>query len=106
MRAGLLNKKIKILRPTIQRNEYNEEVETYNEIAATRARVIYNNGQRSLEVNSEVHYDYQLTFEVWKYVDIKENDYIEFLCKKYRVISIEISDEQNKKIIRVDEVNE
>ena len=94
------------MRPTIQRNEYNEQVETYNEITTTRARVIYDSGSRSLEINSEIHYDYLMEFEVWKYVDIKENDYIEFNEKKYRVRSIEVSDEQNKKIIRVDEVNE
>ena len=47
-----------------------------------------------------------MNFEIWKHVDIDENDRIEYNKKQYRILNITVNDSQNKKVINTEEVNE
>ena len=92
MRAGLLNEIITLYRPTITKNEFGEDIETWNTVGDYRARVVHAGGSRTNE-NSEMVYPYQKTFIVRIYVDIQEDDIIAFKSTRYRVLSIEKSRE-------------
>mgnify|MGYP003751619449 CR=1 FL=1 len=106
MRTGLLKDKIDIYRSITDTNEFGEQIQNYVCIFSTRSRIINNNGSRE-NSNGEIFYSYTKIFEVWKYVDIVENtDYILYKNKKYRILSIEENDEQNKKIINTELINE
>lgn len=105
MRAGLLTEIITILRPVITKNEFGEDEETYKKHYVTRARVINNSGNREID-NNEIHNSYTKTFEMWKYVDIKETDWIDWNDKKYRILSIDLDKTQQKKTVKTEQVNE
>lgn len=105
MRAGLLTEIINILRPALSRNEFGEQEETYEKHYTTKARVINNSGNRE-DTNGELRISYIKTFEVWKYVDIKDTDWIEWEGKRYRILSIDLDKVQQKKTIKTEEVNE
>ena len=105
-RAGLLTKPIKILTPITTINEFGEQVQKYELKYKTRARVLHDNGARTIE-NGEIFYPYQKTFNVRSYVPISEYDLVEFDKKKYRVITIENRvEENNDKLIITELVND
>ena len=105
MRTGLLNKPIDILRPQVTINDYGEKQMDYIRHYHCRARVTYTGGSRTIE-NQEIIYPYTVNFEIWKHVDIDENDRIEYNKKQYRILNITVYDSQNKKVINTEEVNE
>ena len=47
MQAGLLNEIIEIYKPSIESNEYGEQVQVYSKQYETRAQVIYDSGNRN-----------------------------------------------------------
>lgn len=105
-RAGLLTRPIEILTPTVEVNEYGEQVQTYEVTYKTRARVLHESGSRSND-NGEIFYPYQKTFQIRSYVPITEFDLIKFEDKKYRVITITNRIEtQNDKLIVTELINE
>ena len=105
-RAGLLTKPINILSPQTETNEYGEQVQTYTLKYKTRARVLHDNGNRSLE-NGEIVYPYQKTFNIRSYVPVTEYDLIEFEDKRYRIITIENRIEtHNDKLVITELINE
>lgn len=87
-RAGLLDERIVIKRPTLVTNEYGEKVETLEVVTCTRANVIDDNGNRGL-VNNEIFYSYSKTFQVRHYIDVQDEDIIEWQGREYRIISVE-----------------
>lgn len=92
MRSGLLNEIIKIYRPTITKNEFGEDIEVYNFLSSHRARVVHNGGSRTIATD-ETTFPYMKTFIVRVYVDVVEQDVIEWQSKRYRVMSIDKSRE-------------
>lgn len=105
MIAGRLNEQIKIYSPIKEINEYGERVETYKFTYTTRARVDYDNGNRSNE-NNEIVYNYGKTFNVRSYTQVKETCIIEWQGKRYRILTIENRREYNDMIIRTELINE
>lgn len=57
MRAGLLTEIITIKRAVITKNQYGEDVERWDTVATTRARVMQTTSNRTIE-NDEVVYDF------------------------------------------------
>lgn len=105
MRAGLLNKLIKIYKPQITINEYGEQDEEFVYYREIRAREIYNSGNRTNE-NGDITYSYQRTFEVRHYQNITERDRIKYNGKMYMILSVEPLDLENYKRITCDIINE
>ena len=105
MRSGLLKDKIEIYRSKTTTNDFGEKVQNYVYISSTRARVINNSGSRE-NSNGEIFFADNKIFEIYKYVDIIETDYILLKNKKYRILSIEEVDDQNKKVINTELINE
>lgn len=105
IRAGLLNKLIKIYKPQVIINEYGEQDEKFVYLKAIRAREIYNSGNRQNE-NGDITYNYQRTFEVRHYQPITDRDRIEYNGKMYIILSVEPLDHENYLRIVCDIVNE
>lgn len=105
MRAGLLDTEIDITRPVTTKNEFGEKVLTYEPFYTTKARVVYNGGNRAQE-NGEILYNYNLSFEIYDYVKILDTDHILYEENEYRILSIEHNKHQMKKIVRVEKVND
>lgn len=105
IRAGLLNKLIKIYKPQVIINEYGEQDEEFVYLKTIRAREIYNSGNRQNE-NGDITYNYQRTFEVRHYQPITDRDRIEYNGKMYIILSVEPLDHENYLRIVCDIVNE
>lgn len=105
IRAGLLNKLIKIYKPQVIINEYGEQDEKFVYLKTIRAREIYNSGNRQNE-NGDITYNYQRTFEVRHYQPITDRDRIEYNGKMYIILSVEPLDHENYLKIVCDIVNE
>lgn len=105
MKAGMLNNIIKILSPTISKNEYGEDVETYHVARTTRARVIHNNGSK-MNTNDEMVWTQSKQFEVRMYVKVDERDLIEWQHKRFKITYIEDIPEYNQKVINTELLNE
>ena len=92
MRAGILKYPIEIYAVTVTLNEYNEQKDTYSKSYDTRANVTYNSGNRT-DVNNEIIYPLNLTFEVRDYVPVGVYDEVKYKGKFYRIIAIQSEDE-------------
>lgn len=106
MRAGLLTKRIEIYRINVAVNEYGEKIKDERLLTSCRANIVYNNGNRSLDVNSEINFNYSYSFEVYSHINVNENDIIHHDGKRYRILSIENRRFENRKIIRTELINE
>ncbi|MCQ2978733.1 MAG: head-tail adaptor protein [Clostridia bacterium] len=98
MRAGLLNKIIKFKKPIIQKNEFGEEIETFEDFITTRARVVFKGENRELS-NNELFYSSTLEFTIRSYHQVNENMIIECNFKDYRILSIDDTIQSQKTII-------
>lgn len=106
MRAGLLTKPISIFQPITEINEFGEQLQQYVLKYNTRARVLHDSGNRTID-NNAIFYPYQKTFNVRSYVPVSEYDQIEFEGKRYRVITIENRVEaRNDKLVITELVND
>ena len=105
MQAGLLNELIEIYKPSIETNEFGEQVQVYNKVKDTRAQVIYDSGNRNTSDN-EVIYNYQKTFKVRRYIELMENYQIKYKNKMFRILSIEDIRQYNHKVITAELINE
>lgn len=105
MRAGLLDTDIEITRPVTSKNQFGEKELEYQFHYQTKARVVYNSGNRALE-NGEILYNYSLSLEVYDYVDVADTDHVTYEGQEYRILSIEHDKHLMKKTLRVEKVNE
>ena len=106
MRTGLLRDVISIYRTEIRLDEFGGTTNHYRLLTTTRANVGFKTGTREV-VCDELVYTYQVTFEVWQYVNIQEHtDYIMYKDKKYRVLSVIPVPAQQKKVIETELINE
>lgn len=105
MRAGLLDTIILIHRPVVKTSESGQRIKDYVFHYKTRARKVQYKGSRDIE-NKEILWNYPLMLEIYRYVDVNEQDLIYIDEKKYRILSIQDDRKQNKKIINCELVNE
>lgn len=105
MQAGLLNEIIEIYKPSIESNEYGEQVQVYSKQYETRAQVIYDSGNRNTS-NNEIVFNYHKTFKVRRYVEVMENYQIKYKNKMFRILSIEDIRQYNHKVITAELINE
>lgn len=105
MRSGLLSHIITIQSQSIEINEYGEQVITYKTKSRCKAREIHKSGNRILE-NDEIMHIYNKVFEIWKFIDVEDTDFILYNNHQYRILSIEVDNKQLKKIIITELVNE
>ena len=106
MRAGLLTEKISISRTDIIQGDDGATNNQHIFITSTKAQVVSKAGDRTI-VNDEIVYPFNVTFTVWRYVEILEHvDYIIWNKAKYRVLSVSEDKQNNRKIIETEKVNE
>lgn len=105
MQAGLLNELVEIYKPSIESNEFGEQVQVYIKRVDTRAQVIYDSGQRNTS-NNEIIYNYQKTFKFRRYIELMENYQLKYKGKMYRILSIEDIRQYNHKVVRAELINE
>lgn len=105
MKAGLLEEIIKIITPTTIKNEYGEEIETWEDKYKTRARLIHNSGNRS-NTNGEIFYTHNKTLQVRHYVPVNSYDRIEWNNQLYRILDIEPNKQQMMLTITIELIND
>lgn len=105
MYSGILNEVIEIWRQSTERNNYGEEEIRREFYKKTRAGVS-SQGTRRTVINSEIQYPYQKFFVTRIYVDVKEDDWIKYDGRFYRILSIENNRELQNKRIDVEITNE
>lgn len=106
MQAGLLNELVEIYKPSIDSNEFGEQVQVYIKRVDTKAQVIYDSsGQRNTS-NNEIIYNYQKTFKLRRYIELMENYQLKYKGKMYRILSIEDIRQYNHKVVRAELINE
>lgn len=105
MNAGLLTEKIDILQPIEVGNAFGEKEVIYTPKYTTRARVIYDSGNREI-VNDEIFYLYNVSFQMRIYVPITETSLIQWNGKRYRVLSIQERREYSDKMVKTALANE
>lgn len=100
MWAGILKKKIDVYRKTVVRNDFGEEVETYEKVHSYRAGVSHQSTSRTV-INSEIQYPYTKFLVVRIYADILEEDIVLLDGKYYRITSIEPNDDLQSKRVNI-----
>ena len=105
LRAGLLREVVTVKKPVISVNDYGEQVQLWDDVVTTRARVTFNSGQRAVE-NHEVWNPYQVTFVMRYYHVIDGTMVIEWQGKRYNIISINKNVSQQMMTIIAEVVNE
>lgn len=105
MNGGRLQELITVQRPTITKDDYGANVIVWKDIIHTRADVQYDNGGRATE-NGEIVFNYTKVFTMRIYHKVDEKDRIVWNEKKFRILSIEPSKEQQKLTIRTELINE
>lgn len=105
MRAGLIQQPIDIYRAVVTKNLFGEQTTEWKRIIHTRARIIYDNGERT-NMDGDMTYVYTLTFEVRRYHKIDEYDHIHYKDKKFRILSIEHNKVEQKQVIICQLINE
>lgn len=105
MKAGTLSNCIEIYKPFVEKNEFGEQMTVYKKVIHTRAKIIYDDGNR-INMSGDMTYIYTLTFEVRRYHKIDEYDQIHYKDKKFRILSIEHNKKEQKQIITCQLINE
>ena len=105
MNAGKLSERIKVYTPVITINDVGEQSTEYKLKLSTKANVKFNKGSRDIE-NNGVVYNYERTFEMRIYVDVKDFDRVKWKDKFYRILDIDTNKELQQITILGELVNE
>lgn len=105
MRAGLFKEPIEILKNVITKNEFGEDNSEWVSMHKTRARLIHDNGTRTIE-NGGIFHDYTKTINIHYYVDVNDFDRIKWNGRQYQIQDIEPSDDKSYKTIRMEVIND
>lgn len=105
MQASLLRELVDIYVPNLTKNEYGEQVQTYEKLYTTKAYIRHTYGQRS-EENDEIITNYRKTFTIRKYHNLNEKMYVKYQRKFYRILSIEEVPDNQSIILQTELVNE
>lgn len=102
--AGVLNHPIEILKVTVSRNEYGEQVDSYDTLIKTRAKILNLSANRQ-SINNETFYDDVKQITVRYYVKVDEFDHICIDGKEYEINALIPDKENNQKIINISLIN-
>jgi len=105
MIAGRLNEVIQIFELQEEVNEYGEREQKYVFKCITRAKVEWNNGNRTVE-NNEIVFNYDKIFNVRSYVPVTETSQIKWQGKFYRIHTVEHRREYNDILINAELIND
>jgi SPP1 family predicted phage head-tail adaptor len=105
MRAGLLSEDVTFEQQSINKGEFGATNVSWQPFKNTKARVTYNSGNRTNDVN-EVFFAYEVVFTIRIYHQIDENMRIIWQGKKYRILSIERQKAQQQIVIKAELINE
>lgn len=105
IRAGLLRESVTILQPVVARNDYGEEVTTWEQVCTTRARVDYRSGTRAVETN-EVFGPCTIIFTVRRFYDLNVYMRVQWHGNLYSIQSVNLDEPRQSVIIVAQLVNE
>ena len=105
MRAGLLREVISITAPVVTRNDYGDEVTTYEPFATTRARVVFRSGSRG-DINHEVQNPYTVEFLIWHISAVEDDVLLTWRGNSYRIVTINYEQQKQQQTIVGEVVNE
>lgn len=105
MQASLLREPIAVYVPCMSRNEYGEQVQSYEFLFSTRAQVVHAYGSKT-EENSEIYTAYRKRFIVRIYHKLNEKMHIRYRGQYYRITSIEENPQSQSIIATTELVNE
>ena len=105
LRAGLLNEHITIRKRVIARDAYGEQSTTWQTVLSTRARVVRQNGSRTME-NSEVWHPSTLQFVIRSYHKIDEEMEIVYNGKRFSIVFIDMQRLNQQTTITANLINE
>lgn len=100
MQAGLYNTPIKILKLTVEKNAFNEVIESFNNSISTRARILNLSNNRE-SVNNETFFADTKQLTVHDYVDVNEFDHVLIKDKEYKILAIVDDIEHREKTINI-----
>jgi SPP1 family predicted phage head-tail adaptor len=86
MRAGFYNQPVTVKRKTLISGDYMDK-EVWEPVYHTKAQVKHLDGTRE-EQNKEMFYTDNLMFTVRYYVDVQDEDHIEWNGNDYRILNI------------------
>lgn len=98
LRAGLLRESVTILRPVATRNDYGEEVTTWEQVATTRCRVDFRSGTRAVETN-EVFGPTTVVFTIRRFYSLDVYMRLQWHGKLYNIQSV--NEESQKQCITI-----
>jgi head-tail adaptor len=105
MSAGLYDKIIVIQRPTTIKNEYGEAETQYVDKYKVRGRIVHKSGSLGVS-NDEILHSYTMTIEMYRFIDVKDTDYLVFDNHQWRVLDLDDSRERGNKTLVVEIVND
>lgn len=103
--AGTFRYYINIYKPTLTVGDFGQQTEEFEEFHCTKAAVQFFTGARDIQ-NTEVLYNYPVTFEVRMFTRVDERCRIKFQGRWYRILSIIDDIHLQKKIINTELINE
>ena len=96
--AGQLKETIIFQNVTKTTDEYGGTTFSYEDAIRTKAKVTYKGGNR-LDSNNEIHYYYSIEFTIRGYHQVNEDMVVLYKGKRYRILSIDYTIREQKKII-------
>jgi SPP1 family predicted phage head-tail adaptor len=105
IRAGLLREKVTILKPVVTRNDYGDEVTTWEQVCTTRARVDFRSGTRAVEANEVVN-PYTVTFVIRRFPQLSGYMRLSWHGNLYAIESINSEDHKQQQTIIASVINE
>lgn len=105
MSAGLYDKVVIIQRPTTIKNEYGEAETQYVDKYKIRARIVHQKGSLGA-INEEIQHVYTKTIEMYRFIDVKDTDYLKFDNHQWRILDLDDSRERGNKTLVVEIVND
>lgn len=105
IRAGLLRDIVTIVSPVVTRNDYGEEVTTWEEVATTRTRVDFRSGTRAVEANEVVN-PYTVTFVIRRFIQLNGYMRIRWKGREYAIESINDEGHNQQQVIIASVINE
>lgn len=87
MRAGELRETITIQQPAVIQDDYGANGIEWKNVISTRAKAIYNSGNRQNE-NNEIVHNSTITFTIRYYHNVTDDMRIIWNGNKYRIVSI------------------
>ena len=107
MRAGAYTNRINVLRKQVEVSDYGTDKLTWRIATSTLAKVDYIDGDK-VEENRETFFTKRVTFTLRAYIDVQNEDRIEFQNEKYRILSINRENDttHNDIVVKTELINE